>query len=206
MISKEGFPFIGAAILTAFLFYFVYWPLCLLFALTAAAFIFFFRNPKRAVLENSDCIFSPADGTITAVEAVDEKRFGLGKCTRVRIFLSILDVHAIRAPYAGKVENLQHEAGVFKWAFHDQAYDKNECNWILIGGEFKLLMRQIAGKIARRIVCYLKEGQTVLQNEPIGFIRFGSGTEIFIPAEFAVCVAAGKKVQGGISVLARKKK
>ncbi|MEG1980850.1 MAG: phosphatidylserine decarboxylase, partial [Victivallaceae bacterium] len=172
---------------------------------------FFFRNPVRHVPEDAAAVVSPADGTVRDIEVVDN--FDLppfeGKALRIGIFLSVLNVHVNRAPVGMKVENTHYREGEYLDARHAEATKRNEAMTIsgtgtINGKTFPVAVRQISGAIARRIVCPVQAGQALKRGECYGMIKFGSRTELYLPAEgFEVKVKIGDKVRGCESVLAR---
>ena len=186
-----------------------YWLCWLLWApagLVYALVVYFFRDPERAVPAGADALVSPADGTITDIGEVNEPEFG--RALRIGMFLSILNVHVNRAPRSGKVTSLRYFPGGFLDARHPEANTLNEQLWIdledAVTGK-PLRVKQISGKIARRIVCWLKPGEEVQAGARIGMIKFGSRTEVFLPLDVAVepAVKVGDTVKGGSSVLLR---
>ena len=159
-----------------------------------AAFVaFFFRNPKRHIPPDPRVIVSPADGRVVKVERV-------GNVTKLSIFLSIFDVHVNRSPIAGRIEAIDYKRGKFKAAWNHAASVENERNVIMVAqGDLKLVFTQIAGLIARRIVCWKKVGDTVTKGELIGLIRFGSRVDVLFPAGAEATVQPGMRVRGGSS-------
>jgi phosphatidylserine decarboxylase len=164
--------------------------------------LFFFRDPERAIPAEPGAIVSPADGRVLSVEASEwegEPR------TRISIFLSIFNVHVNRAPIAGKVTNLSYQPGRFHVASKELAGERNEQNVITMEGEgTRVVFKQIAGLIARRIEFWRKTGDDLARGERVGMIRFGSRTEILFDPAYTVQVKPGDTVHGGASVLARK--
>ncbi len=164
--------------------------------------LYFFRDPERKIVAEPGQIVAPADGKIIAVEEVEEKDFLGGRCKRVSIFLSVLDVHINRSPVGGTVEMVNYRPGKFAVASTDEASRNNESNSIGIGGEdIKVLVKQITGAVARRIVCYCEPAQSVCVGDRIGMIRFGSRTELYVPLNCEIFVSAGQRVKGGISLV-----
>jgi len=157
-----------------------------------AAFVaFFFRNPAREIPTDPRVIVSPADGRIVKIERV-------GNVTKLSIFLSIFDVHVNRSPIGGRIDAIDYKRGKFKPAFNHAASIENERNTIMVSaGDVKLVFTQIAGILARRIVCWKKVGDTVAKGELIGLIRFGSRVDVLFPAGTDVTVRAGARVLGG---------
>jgi phosphatidylserine decarboxylase len=165
-------------------------------------FIFyFFRDPERAIPSDPGAVVSPADGRV--VEIVDEpldSKMG----HRVSIFLSIWDVHVQRAPVAGRVASVVYRPGKFHGAYRSAASRENEQNIVYIDTpRGQLAFRQIAGAIARRVICWKREGEPVALGERVGIIRFGSRVDLWLPMEAQVAVQRGQKVKGGNTILAK---
>jgi len=192
MIVKDAYRFLLpllAATVLAFVLH-LYW-VAISVLLLAAFVAFFFRNPDREVPSDPRVIVSPADGRVVKVERV-------GNVTRLSIFLSIFNVHVNRSPIAGRIEAIDYRPGKFKAAFNHAASVENERNVIMVAqGNVKLVFTQIAGLIARRIVCWKKVGDTVAKGELIGLIRFGSRVDVLFPAGTDVTVERGARVRGG---------
>jgi phosphatidylserine decarboxylase len=171
-------------------------------AVAALFTLYFFRDPERKIVAAPGQIVSPADGKIISIDEVEGNEFLTERCRRISIFLSVLDVHINRAPLGGTVEMLNYRPGKFAIASTDEASRSNESNHIGIGGEdIKIAVKQIAGIVARRIVCYCKPAQSVRTGERIGLIRFGSRTELCVPLDCEIYVKVGQKVKGGISLI-----
>ena len=183
-----------------------------------AFFVLFFRNPTRRVPQDAGIVVSPADGTVWDVEEVEEGQFVGARCLRIGIFLSVFNVHVNRAPVRGRVGYLQHRDGSFRDARSAAASEINESNSIGIvtegdgspdgnGGPagVKLLVKQISGAIARRIICPAEEGDLWERGGLIGMIKYGSRTELYLPiaSGVEVTVQVGDKVCGGDTVVAR---
>jgi phosphatidylserine decarboxylase len=163
--------------------------------------LYFFRDPERVIPSEPGTVVSPADGHV--VEIVDEPREGApGK--RVSIFLSIWDVHVQRAPVAGRIAGVEYRPGKFYVAMRSRASSENEQNIISIATpRGALVFKQIAGAIARRVLCWKSAGENVALGERVGMIRFGSRVDVWLPAEAEIAVRRGQKVEGGASVLAQ---
>lgn len=174
-------------------------------AATAAVFsAWFFRNPRRRVPSAAEVVAAPADGKVMSVTVVTDEPFMGGAATRIAIFLNIFDVHVQRAPVGGSVVEYGRRAGRFLAAWRPEAGAENERAWLGIatpGGP--VLVRQIAGLVARRIATYPREGDELSKGDRIGLIRFGSRVDLFLPAEWPVAVAPGDVVRGGESPVAR---
>jgi len=196
MIVKDAFRFliplfVSGALAVALGLYLAGFLIMLLIVFVA----FFFRNPRREVPSDPRVIVSPADGRVVKVERV-------GNVTKLSIFLSIFNVHVNRSPIAGRIEAIDYKRGRFKPAFDHAASVENERNVIMVAqGDLKLVVTQIAGIVARRIVCWKKTGDTVAKGELIGLIRFGSRVDILFPAGAEVTVRPGDRVRGGSSAI-----
>jgi phosphatidylserine decarboxylase len=175
--------------------------------LTWLEVVWFFRDPERVIPSDPSALVSPADGTVTQVEEVDDADFPGGRVLRISIFLSIFNVHVNRLPRSGRVLSVRYFPGAFLDARHAQCARRNEQLWIDLQEPNERLVRvkQISGAIARRIVCWLKVGEEVTRGERLGMIKFGSRTDVLIPVGDAaeVLVKVGDKVRGGATVLMR---
>ncbi len=209
--AREGYPFmLGSAFLAALAWGAVavagswtFVPASLLTLLTAFVF-YFFRDPEREIPSGEGAVISPGDGKIIDIREVDESSFIGGPCRRITIFLSIFNVHVQRAPVSGDVAHREYRPGEFAVAWHPKASEKNEQSSLgLIARGHRVLVRQIAGLIARRIVTYPEQGGQVERGERIGLIRFGSRVDLFMPLDWSLDCAVGDKVAGGSTVLAR---
>ncbi len=170
--------------------------------------ISFFRDPDRVIPDAADALVSPADGTVTHIDEVTEPDFPGGKAFRISIFLSVFNVHVNRLPRSGKVADIRYYPGAFLDARHPQCGVANEQLWLDLDDALtgkRLRVKQISGKIARRIVCWLRPGEEVQRGDRFGMIKFGSRTEIYLPLDLPVSVQVqvGDKVQGGSTVLLR---
>jgi phosphatidylserine decarboxylase len=167
--------------------------------------IAFCRVPLRTENHDETSVFSPADGTIVAIEQVFEDEFLHEPCKKIAVFMSLLNVHQNRAPVSGKVIYSRYHPGKYMVAWHPKSSLRNERFSTVIETIWgrKLLIRQIAGFVARRIICNFDEGDEIRQGDELGFILFGSRVDLFLPPETVITVKAGEKVKGGKSVLAR---
>ena len=172
-----------------------------IFVFLAAFVLYFFRDPERLAPADSAAVVSPADGRV--LEVVDEP-FDSRPGRRVSIFLSIWDVHVNRAPLAGRIAKVEYRPGRFYAALRARASAENEQNVIhLETRRGEIVFKQIAGWIARRVLCWKSEGDAVALGERVGMIRFGSRVDLWLPAEAEIMVRPGEHVKGGSSILAR---
>lgn len=184
-------------------FAFSWWLLWVPALVLLVAILFFFRDFPRQIPAQPGAIVSPADGTVDQIVINQNPEAGPVGGPRISIFLSVLNVHVNRAPCAGRIESTRHVEGEYMNAMQTACADKNECNWIFMrSGRHQITVRQIAGLIARRIVCRIDPGQSVRRGERIGVIKFGSRTELYLPPEATVAVEVGQKVYGGSSIVA----
>lgn len=213
-IHREGYRYI----LLASLLWAIIWWLCslwlldilwLLIPINAAAFllwfwvIWFFRLPNRTLSTGDNLVVCPADGKVVVIEETTETEYFKDKRLQVSIFMSPLNVHVNRSPIAGTVKMMKYHPGKYLVAWHPKSSTENERTTLVIGNnKTELLVRQIAGAVARRICYYVKDGQQLKQNEEFGFIRFGSRVDIYFPVGTKIDVKIGDVVQGGVTILA----
>jgi phosphatidylserine decarboxylase len=203
-IAREGYPLIFTAALLTLLALTVGWiALGIILALIALAITGFFRDPERQAPQGEGLVVAPADGKVVSVADANSALPGSAK--RVSIFLSPLDVHINRTPVEGKIEKVAYQRGKFMAAYKDEASQRNEQNALTIvdgaGRTFGVV--QIAGVLARRIVCRAKAGDRLARGERFGLIMFGSRTDTYLPQNCRIEVAEGQRVKGGETVLAR---
>ncbi len=205
-IAAPGYRFILAAgaVFLLGLFLNSTW-LALLGLLGAGFFVYFFRDPQRPIPTEPGLISSPADGKVVLVDEVREDKFLGRPAKRVCIFMDVFDVHVNRAPVAGTVVESKHRAGRFQAAFRLNADQVNEQQATLLGTEAgpQVLVVQIAGLLARRIISFVTPGQKLERGERLGMICFGSRVDLYLPPEAEVLVKVGDKVKAGSSVIAR---
>lgn len=203
-VAKEGLPFIASGFILTSISLAVGWrcPALILFLITLFI-VWFFRNPRRNIPDTCDLIVAPADGKIIEVKEELEKRYLNERAIKVSIFMSIFNVHINRIPYSGKVLSVSYKPGRFISANRDKASLENEQNAVIIGTKEgkRILFIQIAGLIARRIVCRLNAGNNVERGERFGLIRFGSRVDIFLPPDVELKIRKGSKVKGGETVI-----
>jgi phosphatidylserine decarboxylase len=177
-----------------------YWAAGVLIFLGLFVF-YFFRNPERTIPSDPAVVVSPADGHV--VEIVDEA-FDSVVGHRVSVFLAVWDVHVQRAPFAGRISRVVYKPGKFYAAMRGAASEKNEQNVIYMETpKGRIVFKQIAGAIARRVICWKREGEMAARGELVGMIRFGSRVDIWLPMETQIVVTRGQKVKGGESILAK---
>lgn len=204
---REGLPYIGGALVGALLLNILFPRLGKIFWLVPAAVLFFFRDPPRAYPLDEAYIYAAADGTVMAVDEVEEEWFLGGPATRIVTFLSVLNVHVNRSPIAGSVAKTEWKPGTFANAMNFQKSEANERNMVAINGAHgPVTVVQVAGLIARRIVCWVGQGQPVKAGQKFGMIKFGSRTDVLAPrGAIEALVEPGQQVQGGITPIARYK-
>jgi phosphatidylserine decarboxylase len=207
LIAREGLRFIVPSFVLFALFCYLHYPtLALLFFFLLVFCVFFFRNPKRQVIDQDGALLCPADGKVMEIRDVIDREFLDGERKRIAVFMSPLDVHVNRAPCAGRVVLTQHRDGSFGAAYKKEVDQVNERNYILFDnrGE-RVLIVQIAGFLARRITSYVKPGDEVKKGQPVGIISFGSRVDIYLPKGYEPMVDLQEKVKAGVTVVARKK-
>ena len=204
MIVGEGYPFIvpPAALTVVFAYAGLFW-LTTLFSVFTLFVVWFFRNPERVAPSGEGIFVAPADGRILKVEEVPAGENLTGPFWKISIFMNIFDVHVNRAPCSGTVTAIHYHKGRFLSANLDKASELNEKNTVVIRREEgeDVLVSQIAGLIARRIVCWVGEGVHVERGDRIGMIRFGSRVEVFLPQDAKVSVEAGTRVMAGETII-----
>jgi len=206
-IVREGLPFIAVSLLVLLALIVFRLPLWLTipwFLLTVWV-IAFFRNPNRHIVAGKDAIVCPADGEVVAVEEIEDTRYGMGQCRRVCIFMSPFNVHVNRVPVDGVVDEIRYNAGKFYVASDAKASDDNEqCAMVLKtpAGQ-RIVVVQIAGMMARRIVTYAQKSDVLKKGQRYGLIRFGSRVDLYLPPEAEVGVFKGDRVFGGSTSIGR---
>ncbi|AHF06722.1 phosphatidylserine decarboxylase family protein [Desulfitobacterium metallireducens] len=203
-VSRDGWSYIAVLALLTILAYWLKPGLAILSGILLLFVLYFFRNPERKISSDPLTLVSPADGAVMDVERVFEERVLKGESIRIRIFLSLLNVHVNRSPMEGKVVYRAYREGKMLPAFKSHASELNEKSFIGIKNEhLHILVTQVTGFMARRIVCWAKEGDTLQKGERFGLIKFGSCTEIFLPPDVEVLVSTGDKVRGGETIIGR---
>ena len=204
-VAKEGFPFILVGIcLTALLACLGLVTLTVLAGILCAFVIFFFRDPDRRIPHEEKAVLTPADGTILDVQHLQEGNNPLGEAARkISIFMSVFNVHVNRIPVEGTIEGILYKPGKYFAAQLDKASEENERNTIILktGDSNRIVVIQIAGLIARRIACWIKEDEHVDAGQRFGLIRFGSRLEVYVPADSRIEVEPRQKVKAGETVI-----
>ncbi len=202
--AKEGIPFIAAPAGVTLLTGWLGWPIVTIgAALLTLLVAWFFRNPARVVPQGPRLVVAPGDGKVIAIEEEFEPRFLKDRSIRITIFLNVFDVHINRIPCDGVVEDVQYQPGVFLVASKPEATLKNEQNALMIRTSegAKVLCVQVAGLIARRLVCWVSAQDRAIRGERFGLIRFGSRMDTFLPIGISLRVAEGDWVKGGETIL-----
>ncbi len=211
-LAREGYPFILSTALPAFVLLdaalliggVFLWTVAILITVLAICVIAFFRDPERHGPSGSHLVLAPADGKVIDISTVDEPSYLHGQALKISIFLSLFDVHVNRYPVSGAVELRQYDPGRFEPAWRRSASTSNERSSTGIDAlGVPVLVRQIAGLAAKRIVTYAKVGDRVQQGERMGLIRFGSRVDVFLPLPAAADVRVGERALGGVTILAR---
>ncbi|MDQ3017847.1 MAG: phosphatidylserine decarboxylase family protein [Bacteroidota bacterium] len=210
-LHKEGKPYLISAgffflATLIFVMFFTSILTVLLFLLSVfflVMFLIFFRNPDRLyTAQKPDTILSPADGKVVVIEKTIENEFLKTKVIQVSVFMSPLNVHSNRSPVEGNVVYQKYHPGLYLVAWHPKSSELNERNTVVIRHrETNILLRQIAGKVARKIVSYVSENTHLNKGEEFGFIKFGSRVDIFLPLNTEITVKIGDVVQGGVTEL-----
>ncbi len=202
-VAREGYPYITIPCLLAILLFALgYWPIALPFILLAAFMAYFFRDPQRATPAEANVIVSPADGRVTRVRRLSPE--DANSPTVISIFLSPLDVHINRAPIAGTITDVTYQHGKFLMATHEDSSLVNEQNALTIrGANVTVVCKQIAGILARRIICWKRAGEELAIGERFGLIKFSSRTDLIVPPEVEVTVREGMRVRGGLTIIGR---
>ena len=177
---------------------------CLPLGIAAAWCFYFFRDPKRTILKGDHLVLSPCDGKVMEVEVVQENSPLKEEALRISVFLSIFDVHVQRAPMAGKVRGVEHQPGRFHLAFQEKAAEENErIDMLLETPQGSVLIKQIAGAVARRCVNTAKKDQLLARGERFGMIRFGSRVDLFLPPQAKPLVKRGDRVRAAVNAVAQ---
>ena len=214
-LHKEGFRAVAVTgflvLLMAFGGYLLFpgphgwaWVFYLFLLMVFAGVVYFFRSPNRQLLSDSTRLVSPADGTVVVVEQTMEEEYFGQPVQQVSVFMSPLNVHLNRYPADARVVLCRYHPGSFLVAWHPKSSLLNDRMTVVFEtpGGWRFMLRQIAGAVARRIVCYCREGLDVKQGDELGFIKFGSRVDLLLPPGATVCVKPGDKVRAGVTVIA----
>jgi len=165
----------------------------------------FFRSPKIAVSCDEKCVLAPADGKVVVIEDAIESEYFKDKRKQISIFMSPVNVHVNRNPVSGLVKYFKYHSGNYKVAWHPKSSTNNERTTLVVETNegLEILVRQIAGAVARRIKCYVDEGDKILQGSEFGFIKFGSRVDVFLPLDSKIMVEINQKTKGGKTILAK---
>jgi phosphatidylserine decarboxylase len=204
IVAVEGLPFIIPVLLITIISAAVLpvW-ITIICALLLVFVTAFFRNPQRKIPGDPKAIISPADGKVIEIKEMDEPDFLKARCIRVCVFMNVFNVHINRIPLGGTIKRVQYFPGKFLVASLDKASELNERNAVLIegAGGVKVLVVQIAGLVARRIVSYVTAGDSVKKGDRFGLIRFGSRLDLYLPLETKIMVQMGEVVKGGETIM-----
>lgn len=204
IIAQEGWPFITLGIALTVLAGRYSLLASVPLAMLTVMVVWFFRNPERQIQDSAGLVVAPADGVVMSVQAVKEEKYLETEALQLRIFLNLFNVHVNRIPVKGKVEWINRTGGIHLPAYKSEAGDKNVKNCVgLLTDYGKVLVVQITGLIARRIVCWVHPGDEVNTGDRFGLIRFGSCTELYLPCHVELLVQPGDKLKGGETVIAR---
>ena len=204
IIAREGWPFLAlAAIVSAVIAYFFCWwsaP----FWLATVFILQFFRDPPREIPEGAGLVLCPADGRVIVVGEAPDPYRGNVKSVKISIFMNVFNVHSQRSPVDAVVKDVRYSKGLFVNASFDKASSDNERNALILGMDdgTEISCVQVAGLIARRILCYVKAGERLARGQRYGFIRFGSRVDVYLPAGSTPRVAIGDKIKASSTVLA----
>ena len=202
MIRKEVIPYLAGGLFAGFVSYFLFKPLVIIFFVLSLFFLYFFRDPERNPPAEPDFVVSPADGKVIVIRQ-GSKSFCPDGYAEISIFMSPLDVHVNRVPFDGVVKEIIYTPGEFFSAFKEKAYRENENIKLTLQTQHgNIVVRQVAGSIARRAVCWVKEGQSLKKGERFGMIKFSSRVDICLPSSFKIQVNVGDKVKAGKTVIA----
>jgi phosphatidylserine decarboxylase len=205
-IAKEGYPFVLTTAALAAVCWGLGWvPLAVVFGIFAFGFLGFFRDPERCPPDGDGLIVAPADGKVVSISKAENGPLMKNADCRVSIFLSPLDVHINRSPISGKIADVKHTRGKFVAAYKDVASEQNEQNSLklLDDGNREVEVVQVAGVLARRIICRASKGDFLNRGARFGLIMFGSRTDLYLPAGSRLEVLEGQRVKGGETIIGR---
>ncbi|MEW6187682.1 MAG: phosphatidylserine decarboxylase family protein [Thermodesulfobacteriota bacterium] len=203
-IAHQGYPFIGLGLMATALFVLLgYTPGWVIFGMLTVFVVAFFRDPERQPAGGDKTLLAPADGKIILIEEKEMSPFSSARTIKISIFMSVFNCHVNRVPQKGRVEKIVYRPGSFYSADQSRASSENEQNALLLktDDEQEISIIQVAGLIARRIVCWVKPGQKVARGERFGLIRFGSRVDLYLPPAVRLRVQRGDKVKGGLTII-----
>lgn len=215
MFHREGYKIMGIAVVLLILvnllaqtFIFPEWIKLTILIITILLFFLivqFFRNPRRNTILDDATVVAPVDGKVVVIEEVFEKEYFKDQRLMISVFMSPINVHVTRHPISGVVRYSKYHPGKYLVAWHPKSSEENERTTVVVENEVagEVLYRQVAGAMAKRIVNYAKEGDTVVQGSDSGFIKFGSRVDVFLPLTTNIEVKLNQKVKGGLTVMAR---
>ncbi len=202
LVAREGYPHLAIGAVATILLSIFWWPLGVMSGAATFFTLWFFRDPTRIPPPDPGAVVAPADGAVLAITETDDH--DVGRATVIAIFMNVFNVHVNRVPAAGSVVRVEHHPGSFLSAFKPEAAEANERTEVVFDtGRGRIKCVQIAGLIARRIVCRARVGQSFVTGERYGLIKFGSRVDVYLPAGFEPAVAEGDRVKSGLTVLAR---
>lgn len=214
LFHKEGKTIIANTVIYLLIFngilYFLSINEIVLFIINILSLVFFalvlnfFRNPKRVAVPNENCVYAPVDGKVVVIEETQEDEYFKDRRIQVSVFMSPINVHVSRMPIGGEVTYYRYHPGLYLVAWHPKSSTENERTTVVVETTkgVKILLRQIAGAVARRIVCYAREGEKFNQGDDYGFIKFGSRVDVFLPIGTKINVKIGDVVNGNITSIA----
>jgi phosphatidylserine decarboxylase len=203
-IAKQGYPFIAMGLLGVALFLWLDFPVgWVIFSLVTLFVISFFRDPERVSPPDEKAVLAPADGRVLLIEEKEMTPFSSGQAIKISVFMSVFNCHVNRIPSSGRIEQVVYRAGKFFSANQDRASSQNEQNALLLRTPEGLEISpvQIAGLVARRIVCWVKPGSILKRGERFGMIRFGSRVDVYLPASTRIRIQRGDKVKAGLTIM-----
>ncbi len=203
-IARQGYPFIAIGLVgTAFFLWLNFLWGWVIFILLTLFVISFFRDPERLSPSDEGAVLSPADGRVLLIEEKEMSPFSSGRVIKISVFMSVFNCHVNRAPGSGRIEKVVYRTGKFFSANQERASSHNEQNALLLrtpeGLEISIV--QVAGLVARRIVCWVKPGSEVERGERFGLIRFGSRVDVYLPASARIRIQRGDKVKAGLTII-----
>ncbi|NOZ25971.1 MAG: phosphatidylserine decarboxylase family protein [Nitrospirae bacterium] len=205
-IAPEGWPFVAVAAVLTLIVYMIWKPWTAVLPFVLFLFmLFFFRDPDRIIPDGKDIFVSPADGKVILVRDTTEEEYIRGRVKQISIFMSPFNVHVNRAPCDGRVEVVRHTPGGFSAAYTDEASLSNENIAMLLDTKYgKVLVRQVAGLIARRAVCRVAPGESLKRGQRYGIIKFSSRVDLYLPDDVRIQVKVGQRVRAGETIVASK--